>query len=282
MSHQFICDRGVFTLTHKRSIIDAHTHVLPDKIAEKGASNIGAFYTLPHHAPASVSALTAAGDSIGVYHYLTCSTATVPEQVEHINDFLANIIKNDGRFTALIALHPDHTGYEEELDRGMSLGLAGVKMHPDFQRFDIDEERLLPIYRAIARRGLPLLIHLGDIRYDHSRPSKLAAIMKKVPDLTVIAPHFTGYQRWQESLDLLPPLENLWIDTSSSLGLLPYDMAMRLIEKHGVEKFMFGTDFPIWNPVLEVEKVERLALTEDELDGIFQQNFKKLFKINKI
>lgn len=267
-------------MTDHITIIDAHTHVFPDKIAEKVSENIGAFYDLDWYAPASVSALLKSEERIGTVHYLTCSTATVPEQVEHINDFLGGIVRNDSRFTALIALHPDYKNFEDELDRGIEMGLSGVKLHPDFQRFDMDEEQLFPMYRAIARRGLPLLIHMGDIRYDHSRPCKLANLMRNVPDLTVIAAHFGGYQRWEEALEVLIPSDKLWFDTSSSLGILPYDRAMRLIERFGTDRFMFGTDFPIWDPVLEVEKVKKLPLSESEFEAIFAENFKKLFKMH--
>ena len=265
-----------------RKIIDAHTHVFPDKIAARVSENIGAFYGLDWFSEASASALLRAGEEIGTCHYLVCSTATVVGQVEHINDFIGTMAREHPEFTALIALHPDYENYEEELDRGIEMGLRGVKLHPDFQRFNIDEERLTPMYRAIAKRGLPLLIHMGDERYEHSRPCRLAQLMRAVPDLTVIAAHFGGYQRWEEALDTLPPSPNLWFDTSSSLGILSYDNAMRLMERFGVNKFMFGTDFPIWHPAEEVKKVEKLPLSEGDFELIFAENFKRLFKMPNI
>jgi len=266
----------------KRKIIDAHTHIFPDKIAEKVSENIGAFYGLDWYSPASVGNLISAGNEIGVCHYLVCSTATVVSQVEHINDFIASVAAAHPEFTALMALHPDFENYEEELDRGMKMGLRGVKLHPDFQRFNMDEERLIPMYRAIAKRGLPLLIHMGDERYEYSRPCRLAQLMRAVPDLTVIAAHFGGYQRWEEALDTLPPSPNLWFDTSSSLGILSYDNAMRLMERFGVNKFMFGTDFPIWSPSVEVEKVEKLPLSDAEFELVFSENFKRLFNMSNV
>jgi predicted TIM-barrel fold metal-dependent hydrolase len=269
-------------MARTRKIIDAHTHVFPDKIAEKVSENIGAFYGLDWYSPASAERLIQAGGEVGVCHYLVCSTATSVGQVEHINDFISRLAGEHSEFTALMALHPDFENYEEELDRGIQMGLRGVKLHPDFQRFNIDEERLFPMYRAIARRGLPVLIHMGDERYEYSRPCRLAQLMRAVPDLTVIAAHFGGYQRWEEALDLLPPSPNLWFDTSSSLGILSYGNAMRLIERFGVNKFMFGTDFPIWNPSLEIKKVEKLPLSENEFDLVFSENFKRLFNVPNV
>ena len=80
----------------------------------------------------------------------------------------------------------------------------------------------------------------------------------------------------------LSPSPNLWFDTSSTLGMLPYDDAMRLIERFGVDKFMFGSDFPVWHPVREVEKVEKLPLSEGELELIFFGNAKRLFNLPNV
>jgi predicted TIM-barrel fold metal-dependent hydrolase len=57
---------------------------------------------------------------------------------------------------------------------------------------------------------------------------------------------------------------------------------MRLIERFGVNKFMFGTDFPIWNPSLEIKKVEKLPLSENEFDLVFSENFKRLFNVPNV
>ena len=146
-------------------------------------------------------------------------------------------------------------------------------LHPDFQKFDIDDEKLFPLYRAIAKRGLPLLMHMGDDRYEASSPAKLAVVMKKIPDLTVIAAHFGGYRRWKEAHDILEPSDRLWFDTSSSTMFVSRDYALSMFDKFGIERFFFGTDFPIWNATDELERVKAFGLSEKEYEMYFAGNF---------
>lgn len=258
-------------------IIDAHTHIFPDKISEKVSKSIGSFYGMEYCAPASVQNLLREGEAAGISHFLVCSAAVTPEQTETITDFMGEISKNHAVFTAFASIHPDYQNFEEELDRAISLGLRGVKLHPDFQKFDIDDEKVFPLYRAIERRGLPLLMHMGDDRYDASRPQKLQKVLERFPDLTVIAAHFGGFKRWMEAHDSLIPSPRLWFDTSSATMFISRDYALSMFEKFGIGQFMFGTDFPLWDASDELARVQAFGLSEKENELLFSGNFMRLF-----
>ncbi len=263
-------------------IIDAHTHVFPDKIAERSSESIGHFYGLDWYSVSSVSALLESGKKIGASHYLVCSSALSPSQTEHINDYMAALNAEHSEFTALGTIHPENTDFKDILKGIKDRGLKGVKLHPDFQKFTIDDERMIPVYEEMARLGLPALIHLGDDRYDYSRPVHLASLMEQVPDLVCIAAHFGGWCRWKEAYEALVPSERLYFDTSSSLMRLGRDDALKMIEKFGTDHFMFGTDFPIWEPTAEVRRVLDLGLTESENEMIFSKNFIRLFGLSEL
>ncbi|MBE6672139.1 MAG: radical SAM protein [Ruminococcaceae bacterium] len=258
-------------------IIDAHTHIFPDKIAVKASGNIGAFYGIPMYTNAMVSTLLREGAAIGVSRYLVCSSAVTPDQTEHINDFISASCKAHPELIGLGALHPDYTDISGELDRITEMGLVGIKFHNDFQKFPIDDEKALPMYREIARRGLPVLFHMGDKRYDFTGPERLRNLMLKVPDLRVHAAHFGGYSQWDE-VDCLPiDPERLVFDTSSSLAFMDTEKAKRLIDRFGVESFLFGTDFPMWNAKEEMERNLALGLTERENELLFAENFIRFY-----
>ena len=130
-----------------------------------------------------------------------------------------------------------------ETNRIIRLGLHGIKLHPDFQRFDIDSPGAYKIYEQIAGR-LPVLIHMGDDRYAYSKPERLARVMRDFPTLRVMASHLGGYRCWEEARECLRGNANIRFDTSSSLPMLDPAYARKLIEHYGVENCMFGTDFP--------------------------------------
>lgn len=259
-------------------VIDAHTHIFPDKIAHKASASIGDFYGYPAYDDASSFELLKSGKRIDARHFLVCSSAVTAHQVESINDFIAEECKKHDCFTGFCAMHPDFENFEEELDRAIENGLKGVKFHPDFQKFNIDDRKVYPIYKAIAKRNLPILMHMGDKRYDFSAPERLAHLVSDIPELRVIAAHFGGYSCW-DRVKKISKDSNVVFDTSSSLGFLEKDKVLDLIEHFGTDKFFFGTDFPIWEPCGELEKFFKLGLSEDDNEKILYKNFCEYFNV---
>ena len=173
-----------------RTIIDAHAHVFPGKIAAKATESIGEFYDIPMDLDGSVETLLRLKERYGVSKFLIQSVATTPLQVASINDFIARTVEeHSDTFIGFGALHPNMEAPEKEIERILSLGLKGVKLHPDFQKFEADSPAAIRIYEAMEGR-LPLLIHAGDKRYDYFHPRRIANIFNWFPKLDVIAPHF--------------------------------------------------------------------------------------------
>lgn len=261
-------------------IIDAHAHIYPEKIAEKATKTIGEFYDIEMDMPAGTpSALIEEGKRAGVSRYIVHSVATTAHQVRSINEFIKREVEAHPEFIGFITLHQD-LSYEEicsEIEFAVSNGLKGIKLHPDFQKFDIDDENVEKIYKAAAEK-LPILFHIGDDRYEYSKPIKLVNIARKFPNTTFIAAHFGGYRCWDDSL-FYKGLQNVYFDTSSSLPFISVEKAKELIDMHGADKFFFGTDFPMWDAASEIERFNKIPLTEKEREMIFSGNLKKLLKI---
>lgn len=260
-------------------IIDVHAHIFPDKIAEKAAQSIGAFYGYPMRGDGRAETLLRFGDEAGIDRFLVHSVAMTPGHVERVNEFIAESVRaHPGRFTGFLSLHPDMPDIGVAIDRAVGDGLAGVKLHPDMQRFATDGERARPMFEAVARRKLPLLIHAGDKRYRYSTPGQILNLHKALPELTIIAAHFGGYSQWDESAKLLAG-SGIYVDCSSSLFALTPEAALGLIRAFGADQVLFGTDFPMWRAADELEKIRSLGLTQAELDMILHQNAERLLGI---
>ena len=123
----------------KYKIIDAHCHIYPDKIAQKAAGATCAFYGgLGSTLDGTVSTLLKEAEVAGIEHCIVQSVATTPKQVSSINNFIANtVVEGKGKFTGLGTLHPDSEDIKADIDEIINLGLKGVKLHPDFQKFRI-------------------------------------------------------------------------------------------------------------------------------------------------
>lgn len=257
-------------------IYDAHAHIFPEKISQKASAAIGDFYGIPMRYDGTAKKLIEIGKSSNVCGFLVSSTATTVKQVVSINNFIAEKCAQNTCFVGFGSLHPDFMGFRDEIARIKELGLRGIKLHHDFQKFNIDDANSLPMYREIAAAGLPLLLHMGDDRYDYSHPFRLRNLLEKVPDLNVIASHFGGYRVWdcvEEYLDGT----NVYFDTASTLSYIKKQQACDMIYHFGVDRFLFGTDFPMWDLGEELEKFLALELPVCDNIKILSGNFERLF-----
>lgn len=260
--------------------IDAHAHIFPDKIAEKATEAIGRFYDIPMQNPAGMAAiLLEEGKKAGMDRILVCSSATTPRQVESIDRFIAEECGKHPEFVGLATMHPGYDRIYEELRTARDMGLRGIKLHPDFQQFKIDDPDAFPIYEAASDLGLPILFHTGDARYEWTSPVRLARVAKRFPQLKCIGAHFGGYSEWEEADRELAGLDNVWFDTSSSLPYMPAEKAAERVRHFGIERMMFGTDFPMWNPSEEKGRFLALPLTEEEREQVAWKTFADLFGI---
>lgn len=260
-----------------RQIIDAHCHIYPDKIAEKAARAIGAFYHIPMHYDGRMETMLREGAAAGIGRYLVFSVATKPTQTVSINDYIVETVaRHEGQMLGLGTIHPDNTEPGVHVEFMLAHGLRGVKLHPDIQGVALDDPRCMRIFEACEGR-LPVLLHTGDRRFDYSNPNRLLPVLERFPHLTVIGAHFGGYSVWQDATEMLAGHENLYVDCSSSLFAMSPEEGRRLVRAWGADRVLFGTDYPMWNPTEEVARVEALGLTEEENEQVFHRNAEKLF-----
>ena len=261
-------------------IIDAHCHIYPEKIAAKAVNGTDTFYGENSVGKGTVEDLLEREQKAGVDRFIVQSVATTPHQVASINNFIANeVSKNPVNFTGLGTLHPESEDIKADVQNLISLGLKGVKLHPDIQRFKLDDYRCLKIYELCEENDLPVLIHTGDNRYDFSNPNRMVPILETYEKLTVIGAHLGGWSIWNEAVEAYKNFGNFYVDCSSSFNYIDKDTAKRVIRTYGAEKVLFGTDYPMWDAKTELEYLLSLSLDEYEIKCILNMNAKKLFNL---
>ena len=254
-------------------IIDVHAHIYPDTIAQRAADSIGVFYDIPMHLSGTVNELLVHGADAGISQFVVCSAAVTPSRVRSVNDYLIGAATaHPDKFIGFGTMHAEFEDVEKELDRIKAAGLKGVKLHPDFQHFCLDDEKAIAMFRAMADRNLPALIHTGDQRYPYSEPKRMARVLDKVPHLKAICAHLGGWSVWNEAWRELAGRPGVWVDTSSSLYAISPEEAAEVIRHYGVDRVFFGTDYPMWNPREDVQKFLRLPLAQEEQEKILHLN----------
>ena len=231
-------------------LIDFHTHAFPERIAARAIGKLsqeaGGLVPQTDGTLASLKEeMCKDGVDISVVH----SIATSPKQQTNVNNF-AMEMNRDPAIVAFGSIHPDAPDALAELERIADAGLKGVKLHPEYQQFYADDEKMKPIYRKISQLGLITLFHAG---YDygflppyHCMPEHLLGALKWL-DSPVVAAHWGGLDCGSQVLDKLCG-ENLWMDLSYGYGCIPKPMAQAIIDKHGTDRLLFGSDMPWHRP----------------------------------
>lgn len=253
-------------------VIDMHMHVYPDKIAEKATKSVGDFYLVEMSEQAgSLGRLLEVTESSPIERCVVCSVAVRAQTVRSINDFIAGACAENPQLVGLAAMHQDTEDIAAELDYAQSLGLLGVKLHPDTQKVNMDDERLMAIYEELERRGMALLVHCGDYRYDYSHPRRVKRILHEFPNLRVCAAHFGGWSLYDLALEYLED-ERCFLDVSSAMRYLGTRRTRELVEDYGADRMMFGSDFPMWSPTEELEIFDSLGFSKGEYERMCWRN----------
>lgn len=216
----------------------------------------------------------------GVTSFAALSIATKPGQQKTINDWAVSV-QSDSVF-CFGTVHPDAPDAVEEVSRIARLGLHGIKLHPDFQNFEITDPKLYPVYEAASSLGLPITFHVGldpaSVQVPNATPSGIERISRLFPKLTIIAAH-TGGARMYDEVEQVLAGKNVYFDTSLSNVLCPPEQFIRIVRKHGSEHILFGSDCPWQSPLEEFRWIERLGLSSSDRENLYWNNAARLMKI---
>ncbi len=259
-------------------IIDIHTHIYPDDIAEKATLSVKEFYGIGDDTMIGTERnLLERGRKAGIDRFVILPVAIRPDRVRHINDFVQQRAQANPCFIPFGTVHAAMDGLTDEVERLIALGAKGIKLHPDSQRFAIDDPRLYPMYEAIRGR-IPVLLHMGDKRYNYSHPVKLRKILDMFPGVDAIAAHFGGYSMYDTALELLQDTSCV-IDISSSMMFMEPGAPEKYINRYGAERIAFGSDFPMFDPVQEVNRFLQLKLTDEQKEQIAYKTAERILRL---
>lgn len=259
--------------------IDIHTHAFSPRIAARVLEQLSDTYRISPNGTGLVDDLLHQLDQAGIDNAVVHSAATRAAQVMPANNWAIQVEKMDSRLIAFGTVHPDYKDWESELDRLQSYGIRGIKLHADFQGFDLADTRLNPIFAALEHRFV-VMLHVGDNQPPDvcpSSPHKVARIKRCFPGLDLIAAHLGGYCHWPYVVEQYRNLD-IYIDTSSSLDVISQTDLENIFNSIPGERICFGSDYPLYRPVDTIQKLRsRLDLSAAQIEQLLT-NGNRLFE----
>jgi len=250
--------------------IDVHTHVFDHKIAHKVLAQLEAHYSISPVGNGHVDDLIARLDKVEIDKAVVLTAATAPDQVIPANNWAIKLKKQNPRLIPFGTIHPDFDRNEAELDRLEKHGIKGLKFHPDFQGYRLDDNAFFELMEMVQDRFI-CMFHVGDILPPDENPScprKLAFLRKTFPKPVMIAAHMGGYQHWEYALEHLINTD-IFVDTSSVTNFVDDNLLARLFDAYDWDRILFGSDYPLFDPVVEIQQLsKRLKLNDSQLDII--------------
>ena len=272
-------------------LIDFHTHLFPDKLAARALAQlventrpyVSRYGRAEPHTDATAAGLTASSRAAGLDFSVVMPIATSPRPSQTINNFAAQVDRMPG-LRSFGSVHPHSPDAMQELERLASLGLKGIKLHPEYQGFFADSPESVAVVKKAAELGLWVLLHAGeDIGMPppvHCAPVHSLRLCEAVPQARIILAHLGGYRLWAQVEEALPALRRhtVYLDTSFCLPNERGEWARfaRIIRGLGPDRVLFGSDSP-WADQGEAlsaarEFLEAGGFTPEERAGILGRN----------
>lgn len=265
-------------------VIDFHTHCFPDKLAERAVSQLAASAAsenITNETDGTVSDLIHKMDEWKIDRSVVLNIATNPKQQENVNNFAieTNRLYSD-RLTALGSVHPDSENIKDEIIRLKDNGINGIKLHPDYMKTLIDDDKFKPIFKLCCEYDMFVIIHAGFdvISPDliHAPPEKILKVITEFPSLKLISAHMGANKMWDQTEKYLIG-KNVYIDTSMACVFdLSKKQAERMIKSHDPSKILFASDAPWCAADKSLEYLNSLELSDDLKEMILHENAEKL------
>ncbi|MFH2083915.1 MAG: TatD family hydrolase [Candidatus Omnitrophota bacterium] len=254
--------------------IDFHTHAFPDNISRDAVKALSQDGKIPSFSDGTLSGLMRSMDAAGIDISVVLNIATKPSQTRNIIDWCLKI-KSD-RIIPFASIHPSNSDYEDIIARIKGEGLKGIKLHPMYQDFEADDEKMFPLYERISASGLIVIFHSGkDIAFpddDRADVGRILSVREKFRELKMVAAHTGGWRSWKEVYEKLAG-KDIYFDISMTSGYIESaELFHDIIRKHSPDRLLFGTDSPWADQKKEAAWVESLDMDREAKDKIKFKN----------
>lgn len=268
-------------------IIDAHTHIYPDRVAEKAVCTIveNTKGQVDAHTDGTFYNLLSSMDSAGVDLSIVLTVATSREQGSGILKWLTQLIGRTPRMIYFGSVHPYDPNARNVIREMKEIGIQGLKFHPAYQGFPADSKEAYKVFEEVLNNDLIIYFHSG---FDMSMPDsdfasieRFANVLRDFAGAKIVMAHGGGDGEWDKVLDLFGD-KKCYYDTSFVLEKMLLDENAKELYRQNQDYFIFGTDSPWRDQKKFVDFLKNSDyFSPEQKDKLFYKNILKLIKLDK-
>jgi hypothetical protein len=266
-------------------IIDAHTHIYPDHVAEKAVRTIAdnTKGLVEAHTNGTYDNLISSMETAGVDLSIVLTIATSPGQGCGILKWLKQVIGRTSRIIYFGSVHPYDSNNTDIIHEMIEMGIQGLKFHPAYQGFPVDSKEAYKVFEEALQNDLLLYFHSGfDISMpesDYASIERFAKLLKDFDNSKIILAHAGGNGEWDKILDLLGD-KKCYYDTSFVLERMMLNKQAMELYRSNEDNFIFGTDSPWRDQKKYVDLIRNSDFfSREQKEKLFYKNIMKLIKI---
>ena len=250
-------------------LVDAHVHVFPPELIRDRQAHLerdvrfGELYRLPRARMVTADQVIESMDREGIDLSIVVGFPFTDQGLcRLLNDYLLEAVATyPQRLAGLACVAPEAPGAVAELERCLDAGLRGCgELAPE------PGEKLKAVAGHLRERGAPLLVHASE-PVGHEYPGKgrygpdsCFALAASHPGLTIVFAHFGGGLFLYECMpEVRKALATVFYDTAAAPYLYDAGIYRAVESTAGIEKIIFGSDYPLLAPGRYLPELETLS-----------------------
>lgn len=258
-------------------MIDFHTHIFPYAIAAKTIAKLQADSGVMANTNGCLDGLLQSAKAAQIDYSVILPVVTKPDQFDSINRFAMQVNERyqDEGLISFAGIHPDTDDYKEQLLTLKNMGFRGIKLHPAYQRVFFHDIRYKRIISKASELDMVIVVHAGiDIGLPepiYCEPKMAAEVIDDTQAPKLVLAHMGGWKLWDEVEESVVG-KDVFLDMAFVHDYMAKEQFCRIVQNHGADRVLFGTDSP-WSKQQEVVAWLRdLALPNEDKEKIYGRN----------
>lgn len=196
-----------------------------------------------------------------------------PENPVPDNAYVRQACNTHNQLLGFMCIDPHEHNAAEKLQEGFNNGFRGLKLTPMTHQFSFASEAVAELASLCGNHDYPVYSHV--VYNPGASTSRFIALARRYPQTNFILGHMGFGPADVEGLDAACELDNLFLETSTGSFL----HLKEAVSKAGPSKIIYGSEFPLSHPKVELEKILYLNLKDNALEKILGENIKMLLQL---